>query len=87
MRPIRQRPSVLTADNKTTMQRFQVIARIGFVNDSDMDVPFTVRAQNEDEVRKLVTPDYVMTNVSDDWGVPIQHVTVLRIEAIDKPRS
>jgi hypothetical protein len=33
-----------------------------------------VRAANESEARLQVTPDYIMENVSDDWGVPIRNI-------------
>jgi hypothetical protein len=61
---------------------FRVLARIGFVNGSDTDVPFNVQANDEIEVRRLVTPEYIMNNVSDDWGVPIANVTVVKAEAV-----
>jgi hypothetical protein len=47
-----------------------------------MDVPFIVRATDQSDLKQLVTPEYVMTNVSDDWGVPIANVTVLKAEAV-----
>ena len=61
---------------------FRVLARIGFVNGSCTDVPFNVQANDESEVRRLVTPEYIRTNVSDDWGVPIANVTVVKAEAV-----
>jgi hypothetical protein len=62
---------------------FRVLARIGFVNGSDMDVPpFNIQANDESEVRRTVTPEYIINNVSDDWGVPIAHVTVVKAEAV-----
>ena len=52
------------------------------VNGSCMDVPFNVQANDESEVKRQVTPEYVMENVSDDWGVPIANVTVVKAEAV-----
>ena len=62
--------------------RFRVTARIGFVNGSCTEVPFNLRTEDEKDLKRLVTPDYVMTNVSDDWGVPIANVSVVKFEAI-----
>ncbi len=65
-----------------SLMTFRVLAGIGFVNGSCMDVPFNVQENDESEVKRLVTPDYIMTNVGDDWGVPIANVSVLRAEAV-----
>jgi hypothetical protein len=67
---------------KLDAMTFRVLARIGFVNGSCMDVPFNVQANEESEVKRQVTPEYVMENVSDDWGVPIANVTVVKAEAV-----
>jgi hypothetical protein len=61
---------------------FKVLARIRFVNGSCDDVTFNVQANDESEVERQVTPEYVMENVSDDWGVPIANVTVVKAEAV-----
>jgi len=58
---------------------FRVLARIGFVDGSDMDVRFNLQANDENEVRRQVTPEYIRNNVSDDWGVPIATVTVVKV--------
>ena len=67
---------------KLEAMTFRVLARIGFVNGSCMDVPFNVQANDESEVKRQVTPEYVMENVSDDWDVPIANVTVVKAEAV-----
>jgi hypothetical protein len=61
---------------------FRVTARIGLVNGSDMDVEFSIRARDENDVTTQVTPQYVLTNVGNDWAAPIENVTVLKAEAI-----
>ena len=61
---------------------FGVTARIGFVNGSCMDVQFDVEANDESEVKRQVTPEYVMENVSDDWDAPIANVTIVKAEAV-----
>ncbi len=48
------------------------------MNGGSLDVPFNVRGIDEAEVRRKVTVDYIMKKVSDDWGMPIRNVTVLR---------
>ena len=61
---------------------FRVTARIGFVNGSCKDdVRFKVYARDENDVRKQVTPEYIKTNVTDDWPMPIENVTILKVEA------
>lgn len=62
---------------------FRVLVKIAFVDGSDQDVPINVQANDETGVRRLVTPEY-MNNVTDDWGVPIANVTVVKAEAREK---
>lgn len=49
--------------------RFRVKLLLNFVDGSTMKLtPRTVRAANEQELRALITRDWVIANVSDDWG-------------------
>jgi hypothetical protein len=65
------------------MAHFLVRATLNFVNGSQSQpISFSVHAVNEFEARRTVTPDYIMENVSDDWGLPIQSVRVLGISAV-----
>jgi hypothetical protein len=71
-----------TGNEVEIRMRFRVTVSIGFVDGSCIDdIEFPVQASNEENARKQVTPEYIMTNVSDDWGPPIQHVTITKLEA------
>jgi hypothetical protein len=62
---------------------FRVTVEIGFVNGScSPEQTFNVRADDKEDVKKIVTPDYIRANVSDDWGVPIANITIVRADAI-----
>lgn len=63
------------------LRPFRVRARITFLNDDCMDVPFTVCGIDEDDVRRQVTPDYIMNNFRDDSGTSVRNVTVLKVYA------
>lgn len=45
-----------------------------------MDVSFDVAAPDEQSLAEIVTPEYIMKNVSDDWGEPIQNVTIIKAD-------
>jgi hypothetical protein len=66
------------------LREFRVRATITLVNNGCMEVPFTVYGIDEDDVRKQVTPDYIMKSVSDDWGMPIRNVTILEVRAVGR---
>lgn len=62
---------------------FQVKVRIGLVDGTCIDdVAFHVRAVDDTELRAKITRDYVLENVSDDWGRPITYVSIIQAEAI-----
>jgi hypothetical protein len=42
----------------------------------------TVYATDREALEKLITPDWIMENVSDDWGPPIQSVRIVSAEAV-----
>jgi rRNA maturation endonuclease Nob1 len=63
------------------MATFRVRAELTFVNgDRSQPFSFAVEAEDKDDARRRVTKDYIMQNVSDDWGVPIRNVTVIRVQ-------
>jgi hypothetical protein len=45
-----------------------------------MDIPFIVHGVDEADVRRQVTPDYIMENVTDDWPALIRNVTIRRAQ-------
>ena len=51
--------------------------------------PFSlqVRAIDKEDAKRQATPEYIMTNVSNDWGVPIRTVNVVRIDAAQRAKS
>lgn len=63
---------------------FRVTVSLGFVDGSGMDLeePFSVEGTSEDDMRSKVTPDFIMKNVSDDWGPPIETVRILKISKV-----
>lgn len=66
------------------MAHFLVVANLNFVNGSQSPaISFSVHAHDEPEARRLVTPDYIIDNVSDDWGVPMQSVKVSSVEVVE----
>jgi hypothetical protein len=67
-------------EKEVVMTLFHVIVRLGFVNGSCIDdVSFTMQADDEDDVRNKATPEYIVEFVSNDWGLPIDNVTVMSI--------
>ena len=62
-------------------QPFRVRAELIFVNrDCSQPFSFAVEAEDKDDALRQVTKDYIMQNVSDDSGVPIRNVTVIRVQ-------
>ena len=59
---------------------FHVTVQIGLADGSCIDgISFNMHADDEDEVRKLATPELLMEQLSDYWGPPIASVAVLKI--------
>jgi hypothetical protein len=74
-------------DSQAGVRLFRVKARITLVDGGYMDIPFNVYGTDPNDVRQQVTKDYIMTNVSDDWGMPIRNVRVLRVSAVKRVGS
>jgi hypothetical protein len=67
---------------------FSVTVRIGFVNGSCIDgVQFAVSATDEEDVKRQVTSEYIMTHVSDDWGMPIAYVSITKLAKAERGAS
>ena len=64
---------------------FRVKAQLGFANGSMQEILFNVRAEDKDSLKAIVTRDYIMQNVSNDWGLPIENVTIVKAFAIMTP--
>ena len=74
-------------ESEAQVRLFRVRARITLVDGGCMDIPFNVYGTDPNDVRQQVTKDYIMTNVSDDWGMPIRNVKVLRVSAVKRAGS
>lgn len=65
------------------MATFRVRAELTFVNgDCSQPFSFPVEAEDKEDARRQATKDFIMQNVSDDWGVPIRSVRVLRVQQL-----
>ena len=63
--------------------RFRVRVQLNFVDGSARDLaPFTVLAYRKESLREMITPDWIMENISDDWGPPIRSVRIIQAEAV-----
>ena len=59
---------------------YRVKVRLGLVNGSTREISFDVRAKDKDALNAIVTRDYIMDNVSDEWGPPIENVTIVKAD-------
>ncbi len=63
--------------------RFRVRVQLNFVNGSAMDLdPFTTFAPSKESLEQIITPDWIMEHISDDWGPPIQSVKIIQADAV-----
>jgi hypothetical protein len=70
------------------MALFRVRVVLNHVNgDCSQPISFSVRAANKDEVKRQVTPEFYLKNVTDDVGVPIRSISILRIAAVGRASS
>ncbi len=67
---------------------FRVTVSLVFVDSSTVDdIDFNAEADDEDSLKELITPGYIMRNVSNDWGPRIRNVTIEKACAILKAHN
>ena len=64
---------------------FQVEVQLSFIDGSaSPPIRLEFQASDAESVTETITPDWIMENVSDDWGPPIQSVQILKIDAASR---
>jgi len=70
------------------MKAFRVRYTLNFVNgDCSQPLSLKLNASSEDDAKRQVTREYILANVSDDWGVPIRNISITDVKAIGHARS
>lgn len=73
------------ANESDSRYLYRVRVTLGFADGSAQDIPLTVWAKSREDLNAIITRDYIMKNVSDDWGPPIQNVTIVKAHRIQAP--